>query len=170
MTYEELVVQLESGSVTDVVKAAHGLGDLGDRRAVPVLIMLLQGTADPRVRDAAAVALRELGDARAVAPLLRLIQDPKTENHRGTLVYALEPFDCAAHFPLVIELIVGGGFEVSRQAALLLDGIETPIESEALQAGRCAVEDALASAPSDQATLLGEVRDWIDERSGKRAP
>lgn len=96
-----------------VIKAAHALGDMGDYRAAPILIEMLQKTNEPAIRNAAAVGLRELGDERALCPLLSLINDPKTEGNRGTLIYALEGFDCSKLLPLLTELVITGNFEVS---------------------------------------------------------
>lgn len=56
-------------------KAAEGLGRLGDRRAVSILINALSDD-DWRVRQKAAWALGALGDRRAIQPLRRLMSDP----------------------------------------------------------------------------------------------
>ncbi len=50
--------------------AAHALVLLGNRRAVPPLIVALGESADPHRREAAAYALGHLNDKRALAPLL----------------------------------------------------------------------------------------------------
>ncbi|MBN1429874.1 MAG: HEAT repeat domain-containing protein [Anaerolineae bacterium] len=49
------------------------LGDLGDRRAVPRILIYLEDV-DPMVRLGAAKALGQLGDRRAVEPLIRLLE------------------------------------------------------------------------------------------------
>lgn len=56
-------------------KAAEGLGRLGNRRAVSILIDALDDD-DWRVRQKAAWALGALGDRRAIQPLRRLMSDP----------------------------------------------------------------------------------------------
>ena len=92
--FERLVDQLDDPDEDKVVNTAHALGDLGDPRAVPILIKLLESTDNRLIRNAAAVGLRELADPRALEPLLRLIRDP--EKLDGTLLYGLETLDARA--------------------------------------------------------------------------
>lgn len=65
--FEKLVAQL--GEAKSAERAARELGELGDQRATPALIDLLQSTAGPKARAAAAEALGRLGDLRAIDPL-----------------------------------------------------------------------------------------------------
>jgi HEAT repeat protein len=74
------------------------------------------GSDDARVRDCAALRLMDLQDARAVAPLVRAILAPDNVNHRGTLIHALGAFDCSEHVEMLLDLTLGGNFEVSVTA------------------------------------------------------
>ena len=56
--------------------AAESLGQLGDRRAVALLIACLRGEAWV-VRSAAAKGLGQLGDGRAVEPLIVCLEDER---------------------------------------------------------------------------------------------
>ncbi|NJM20119.1 MAG: hypothetical protein HC907_16135 [Richelia sp. SM1_7_0] len=93
---------------------------------------MLQKTNEPAIRNAAAVGLRELGDERALYPIVSLINDPKTANNRGTLVYALEGFNCLRLLPFLVELVITGNFEVSHQAFSVIESIDVEIDSETL--------------------------------------
>jgi len=58
------------------VAACNALGDIGDRRAVPMLVLAL-GHPSPIVARAAAVSLGRLGDARAAVPLGLALRRPR---------------------------------------------------------------------------------------------
>ena len=70
------------------LKAAHALGELGDRRAVPALVHVL---TDPQrnVREEAMDALGRLGDDRAVGPLTRVLAHAWADRDRFHSVWAL---------------------------------------------------------------------------------
>jgi HEAT repeat protein len=56
-------------------EAAKALTALGDKRAVPPLIALMQGTGESGQRTAAAYVLGWLYDARAVVPLVHVLRN-----------------------------------------------------------------------------------------------
>ncbi len=65
--FERLLSQLQDTKHSE--RAARELGELGDQRATPALIALLEGTGSAKARAAAAEALGRLGDTRAIVPL-----------------------------------------------------------------------------------------------------
>jgi hypothetical protein len=162
--YQQYVEQLYSNNRDLVVEAAHTLGDLGDRRAVDTLIELLQTTTDPIIRNAAAVGLRELGDERALKPIVSLINDPKTEGYRGTLMYALEGFECCNLLPFLIEQVIAGNFEVSHQAFSLIESIDVELDSRTVNSYTQQIEDALLQN-EEKADLLEDLIDLLNEMS-----
>ena len=82
------------------------------------------GSADPAVRDAAAVNLMDSGDARVVNHLLTAICKPGNENHCGTLVHALSAFNCSEHVSTIVRLALAGNYEASLGAYCLLEDME----------------------------------------------
>jgi hypothetical protein len=86
---------------------------------------------DSSVRDKAALELMDIGDASAVEPLLRAITTPENINHRGTLVYALRAFNCAAFLEALVDLALTGNFEVSAGAFGII--AETPFSADTIQ-------------------------------------
>jgi HEAT repeat protein len=161
-TYHKHLEGLSSHDPDLVIKASHALGDLGDPRAVPALIELLDKTDNHRIRNAVAFALGELGDQRALQPIARLLTDPKTEGYRGTLVYSLRGLDCSPILPLLVDLVAGGNFEVSHEAFMAIESIESEIEPGTLEVCIRKIKKALPQANSDNGELLRELRELFE--------
>ena len=161
--YQKYITQLRSDRQDLAIKAAHALGDLGDQRAVPVLIEILQTTTHSAIRDAVAVGLRELKDERAIQPLVSLIADPKTEGHRGTLIYALEEFDCTCLLDFLVDLVITGNFEVSHQAFLAITSIESGVDPETLDSLLQQVKIALPEATPEKVELISDLKELLME-------
>jgi len=81
------------------------------------LLALLAGGANPIVWNSAAIGLRDLGDARAVPALLSKLAARTTEGARGTLIYALQAFDCAPFVETLLDRAITRNYEVTREAA-----------------------------------------------------
>jgi hypothetical protein len=86
---------------TDRYFAARTLGQLGDARAVPLLVALLR---DSDVESVVPFALARIGDRRAIAPLLDLldVDDPST---RVRAIYALEDLRAREALPRLRSLL-----------------------------------------------------------------
>lgn len=164
-TYQQDMTTHSSNSIADIIDAIFTIGDRGYLLALPILLELLQTTNNHAIRDAIAVTLRELKDERAVEPLVSLIKDPKTARHRGTLLYALEVFDCAPFLPLLVDLVITGKFEVSHQAFLLIESIESEIDDETWTTSLREVKEALKQAEGEKADLLEELLDLFEPSS-----
>ncbi len=162
-SFEDLTTRLRSTAIDESAAAARALGDLGDKRAVEPLVAILKETNSSKVRDAAAVALRDLGDPRALTPLLELIADPKTEGHRGTLVYALGGFDCAGILLQLVQLVIYGNFEVSRQAFTAIESIEGTVNPKDWDSSVATLRAALRNADDQKRPLLKELLDLFEE-------
>jgi len=75
--------------------AVHVLGELEDRRAVPILVSLLR---DEEINCSVAWALGEIGDERAIGPLIEALRD-KSSNMRFGAISALEKLGAVAALP-----------------------------------------------------------------------
>lgn len=80
--------------------AAHLLGDLQDRRGVPLLIPLL---TDKEVNSIVPWSLGEIGDPRAIEPLIHVLEqdDPSM---RVLAIYALEKLNAREALPKLLKL------------------------------------------------------------------
>lgn len=105
------------------------LGDIGDRRAVPLILPYLE-VEDPMVRFGAAKALGQLGDQRAVEPLIALLEaeigkgrDPKTHDLICELADALGKLGDRRAVPAVEAAVqhIGRAPKVTEALAKLSD-------------------------------------------------
>jgi predicted dinucleotide-utilizing enzyme len=122
---------------------------------------LIENLASPdsSVRDKAALELMDIGDESAVEPLLRAIANPEYINHRGTLVYALGAFNCAAFLELLVDLALTGNFEVSIGAFGII--AELPSSAEKIQRVRIQMQKFPSS------TLVAEHHEMAFEALSK---
>ena len=121
---EKLVAQLAG---TDPDAACNAALELGDRReygAVPTMLEILGATADAGVRNGIAYALSAMRIPETFEVIVDLLQQDRTHGARGTLLYALRPFDCAPILPLLVHLVVEDTWEAAREAAYLISEIE----------------------------------------------
>jgi hypothetical protein len=81
----------------------------------------LETTDSHQERNSLALALADTIDPRVFKSLVRLIQRPELVNNRGTLLYCLENYDCSSITDLLVGLVKTGNFEVSAEAAIILD-------------------------------------------------
>ncbi len=125
--FEELIRDLEGVDESQAVRAAHALGDMGDRRATPYLIQALETTNSWRVRNAAAVGLRELADPAALDPLLLQIRDPKNANAYGTLLYALQTLNARSAVVDLASMVCNDEYEGALEAGLAIEAFEGPL-------------------------------------------
>lgn len=117
--------------VQERMRAVRELAAGGSTIENDILLRELAETDDPRLRNELALALSDLGEEQAVDVLIELVQQRRTQGYRGTLLYALEPLDYARHHKVLIEQLIGGGYEASEQAYTLLENISSTFtESE----------------------------------------
>lgn len=97
-----------------------------------MLIKHLTLTSDKKLRNLLAISLRDIGSEEAISPLIRLVNDPRTVGSRGTLLYALESFDCTEHLETIIHLFLTGNFEVQAGAYQLIESMNGNVPGEVL--------------------------------------
>jgi len=112
---------------------------------------------NPIARNSAALTLSDRGDVGCVPIIVDLLQDPKTLGFRGTLLYALEPFDCRELLELLVELVITGGFEVRHQALQNIAQIEGVIALDVWELCSERIQQALQDASEDRRALLLEL-------------
>jgi HEAT repeat protein len=153
----DLLQQLKQGDAQQVVDAANALFSLRDPRGVKAAIDVLLSTDDPTVRDALALSVSDHKHPEGFEALVTLLQDEHTRGHRGTLLYALAPYDCSAILLLLIDFAVTGSFEVSQQALNLIDGIDAEIDEQTWQEGVRRLRQAYANASEERRPAIAEL-------------
>lgn len=128
--YNQLLQMLNDTNEDVVIEAAHTLGDLGYRNAVPVLLHLLTTAPTSAIRNAAAIGLRELGDPVAIPVLLDLIRDLYTTNQSGTLIYALETLNAKDGVIDLAFVMCRGDYEAVAMALRVIAAFEGPLPLE----------------------------------------
>lgn len=153
----DLLRQLQSSDPSKVVVAARELASRQEMSAAPPLLELLRTTNDVTVRNAAALALSDLKHPPAFDVLVNLIKDERTRGSRGTLLYAIGAFDCSSILPILIDFVIDGNFEVSRQAFSLIGEIEVEVDERTWNACASRVQNALMLAADERRPLLREL-------------
>jgi hypothetical protein len=154
---DALLIDLTSSDPARALAAAKQLATSAQARHIDRMLEVLAGTDDHALRDALALALSDLDEERLLPVVAGLLSDPKTAGHRGTLLYALEPFDCRPILRQLVELAVTGAFEVSRQALLRIESIEAEVDGAVWEACADRIRQARAEATDP------EQRAWLEE-------
>lgn len=170
VTTAELLQALDSSDAEVVAGAARRLALSQEESAAPRLLELLRTADSPLIRNAAALALSDLKEPKAFAVLVELLRDERTRKSRGTLLYALGAYDCSSILPLLVDLVIGGNFEVSRQAWELIQGIETGLDDKEWTACTVRLRAALASASADRRPLIGELLALFEDGDNTDTP
>jgi HEAT repeat protein len=152
-----------------VIDALQALGDSGNTQFGPLLIEILQTTENPLIRNAAAIGLSDLGDERALYPIVQLLKDPKTIGYRGTLIYALEAFNCVPILDDLVDLVIQGDFEVSHQAFSVIEGLEA-VAHESLQQAIQTIQNSLETVNHDKKELLADLITLLNEIDAELSP
>jgi HEAT repeat protein len=113
---------------SDRYYAVHVLGALKDKRAVPILVPLLQ---DEQINYNVAWALGEIGDNQATGPLIEALRDKSTDM-RVSAISALEKLGAVAALPHLHALLndhekthFGAQIAVAEAAKAAIAALET---------------------------------------------
>ncbi|MGC8230874.1 HEAT repeat domain-containing protein [Pseudobacillus badius] len=132
MDINSLRAVLEKEKLDEAKILLEEIGKSKNIEAVPLLVEYLKSTENVLLRNSIALTLSDIGSEEAVQPLIEVINDAKTLGHRGTLLYALEPFDCSAHVETLVDHLINGNFEVQAQAYQLIEAINGRIPADTL--------------------------------------
>ncbi len=119
---DTLLFALQSADENIVVEALRGCGEADALRVKDKIFGLLTHP-HARIRDAAAMAAVDLNLTEAVPVLVRLINDPRYLNERGTLVYALQHFDCGEHADVFANCIAEGSYETVEMGLQAIESL-----------------------------------------------
>ncbi|XEC96686.1 HEAT repeat domain-containing protein [Paenibacillus tarimensis] len=155
MSLSILEEKINNNNIEEAIDIISEIGNNKDVEAVPFLIHHLVDTNNNILRNAIAIALADIGSNEAIEPLISMIKNPKTIGYRGTLLYALESFDCSDHAQLIVDLLGEDNFEVSRQSLLLLESIADNIPKEVKQKCIQKIQDKIVSL-QDKIEFLSE--------------
>jgi len=135
MQLSKLEEKIINNNIEEAKKIIEEIGYRKNVEEVPLLIHNLVNTDNNILRNAIAIALSDIGSVEAIEPLISMLSHPKTIGARGTLMYALEAFDCSAYAELITDFLSEDSFEVSRQSLILLESNAANISIEVKQ--RC---------------------------------
>ena len=158
-----LLEMIGSADSQKIVSASEELASRGEAAAAPRLLELLQTSSDANVRNAAAIALSDLKDPRAFDIVVNLLNDDRTLKSRASLLYALGAYDCRSILPLLVEFVIGGNFEVSRQALALISGIEGEVDDRTWERCIKTVRAAIPLASVERLPLLNELLSLFEQ-------
>ncbi|MGG2028024.1 HEAT repeat domain-containing protein [Gottfriedia sp. S16(2024)] len=116
MVLDHISKVINSENVEEAEKILEEIVKNKQENCIHLLIDCLKVTGNHRIRNAIAIALSDIGNEIAIEPLFEMINDPKTLGYRGTLFYALKPFDCTAHLKTLVQHLLTGNFEVQANS------------------------------------------------------
>jgi hypothetical protein len=127
------------------------------------VVDVLLTTNDPAARNALAMILSDQKHPAGFDALVKLLGDDRTRAHRGTLLYALGVYDCSSILPMLIDFVIDGTFEVSRQAHSLISSIETEVDDQVWNVCAEHLRRALPCADPERQPVLAELLVLFDE-------
>ncbi|HAT76006.1 MAG TPA: hypothetical protein DCS19_03965, partial [Flavobacterium sp.] len=90
----------------------------------------------------------------------------KTENYRGTLVYALQYFDCSKNLSFLVDLVINGNLEVSHEALQAIKTIDAEIDNNEFKECLNKLDRAIILCESEgKKELLEDLKDIFVENS-----
>ena len=129
---------------------------------------MLATTGHPRLRNAAALALSDLEAPEAFDVIAGLLRQEHTRGLRGTLLYALRPYDCTPILPLLVDIVVDDTYESAREAAALIDGTGVALDDRSAERLRCAFDSPGAYAVRDPERREEVIGRLLELREGLR--
>jgi HEAT repeat protein len=162
-TPQDLIDHLNSSDSKRIIEAAHEVATRKAMTAVPQMLELLKKTNDGAVRNALALALSDLKDPSVFDVIVKLLNRKRTRGNRGTLLYALGEYDCTTILPLLVNIVIDGNFEESRQALSLITGIETELDDRTWDRCIKRLRSAIAVTTEERRPLLNELISMFDQ-------
>lgn len=161
----ELLSQLQSDLPQQVIDAATQLANSGEDGSIQAIVDALLTTNDPATRNALAMIISDQTYPAGFEALTTLLKDDRTRAHRGTLLYALGAYDCSSILALLVDFVIDGSFEASRQAHTLISNIETEVDDQTWSACSARLRSALPTAAPDRQPVIAELLELFDEQA-----
>jgi len=126
-------------------------------------LLTLEAATDGAARNALALKLAEGQTSGLPEVLIRMIGREDLRDNRGTLVHALSYFDCAGHLPFLVDLMIGGNWEVAHEAFQIVDLIEE-VEGDDAEQALAKTTDAIAKVGIEdwRHALLNDLLEMFD--------
>jgi hypothetical protein len=121
----------------------------------PQLVPILAQTENTEIRDKIALTIRDWKIKEAVPILFELIKKPSLHNQRGTLLYALQVFDCKEYIFELVGVIGTGNYEAREMALQILESWEKGSFSE------IALDEAIAQLKKWNKKATAEQKQYI---------
>jgi len=131
--------------------------------SVSFLIQQLETTNNHVLRNKIALTLSDMACDDVVAPIINLLNDPKTLGYRGTLLYALSPFDYSPFADVLLGFLVTGNYEVRHNSFSLLEPIIKKIPNELMEKYIVDIESEIKEL-SDKMNFLSDALDMLHEK------
>jgi nucleoid DNA-binding protein len=157
--HENLSHAISVGSDDALVAALRNIKST-DQSAKDTILRIIRETNSSRVRNAAAIALADIRAPNATDVLVELLADPKTENSRGTLLYAIEELNGTVPLETLVDIILSGTYESREEALrLLTSGRAKSTPAELRMAGSSL--DKAAPLNEEEADSIKRAKDAI---------
>jgi len=128
--------------------------------STPFLIQQLETTNNHMLRNKIALTLSDMACVDAVVPIINLLNNPKTLGYRGTLLYALTPFDYSPFADMLLGLLLTGNYEVRHNSFSLLEDIIKKIPSVLVEKYIIEIESEIKEL-SDKTSFLSDALDML---------
>lgn len=164
MNLNILEEKIKNNEINEAILMIEELGRGKCKEAVSLLIHHLINTENHQLRNIIALALSDIGDTKCIKPIIDILKNPKTQGNRGTLLYALEQFECSEHIELFVDLLINGNFEVSRQSYMLIKDINTKIPDFIIEKCINKIESEIEEL-EDKIDFLSESLELLKEKN-----
>ena len=161
MSIEHLDSLLQTNEIDQACILIDDLANKNDAMLTDYLLKQMELTEEPLIRNRIALTLSDMACQEVVEPIIKLLKDPKTLGFRGSLLYALAPLHYNEHIDLLIDLMITGNFEVSRQSYLLLEKIINDVTSNKKQEYKLKIKEHIEDM-EDKIDFLTDAIDDLD--------
>jgi hypothetical protein len=162
LTILDILKKIEIADYRKVDDILRELISYKDEVILRDLAEILKTTDNSILRDKIALHLSDIEYIPVVEVIVNLIKDERTNGKRGTLLYAIGNYNCLQIFPQLIDFIINGNFELSRQALAIIYGINSEIEREMRHLCSNQLQAALISASAEREPLIIDAIKIID--------
>jgi len=152
---------ISKGSLEEAFKIIDEIVETNDTTHNEYLLDELSRTESNIVRNKIAVALSDLHCEAVVERIIELLSDQKTIRSRGTLLYALTPFDLSDHSDALVSQLLTGNLEVTLESYKLIISIKEKMGEEDI----INLKDKCKSEVQKLETKIEILEDFINDLS-----